>query len=175
MDDSGLLGKLTEETFNQLETSELKMNDDFKFSDPDNVVFANFTTKNRKFLIEGLLDFVGGLSIQEAKLNLKSMCYQFVINGFEVDIPSNWSVFNIVEDYKAFHLKSGENSELLDVLKLIMDVSADDFLIIKSRSSIKIIGFKNQNSTLREAIENLYNLEIQLGIAQEKKIQKKAA
>lgn len=159
MSDGDIFTQLTEETFNNIENDSVERADDFMMD--NKVVEVNFKQSETKFNTDTILDFMGGVKIQEGHLDLKSKCYRFNVNGFNIDFPFNWSAFKFVDEFQVSHLYGSElENELADVLKLVMDVSVSDFILIRSKLKLKIVAFKSINYELSKSLADIYNLEI---------------
>lgn len=171
MSDGDIFSQLTEETFSNIDNDNVERNDDFLID--DKVVEVNFNQSEASFNTDTILRYIDGVKVQEGILDVKSKCYRFNINGFDLDFPINWSVFKLENDFQVNHLCGTElENELSDVLKLVMDVSVNDFILIKSGLKLKIVAFNSIDNSLSRSLAEIYGLEI---TSKENKEIKKAA
>lgn len=151
-DESDFLSKLTEETFSNLDSGEFETHE----FDYDNVIEFSRPVEQID-VFSTILENLNGVKVSNTKLDYNLMCYKFNINNFMLDIPINWGPFDIVDDYKFLKLdRSNCDKEFISTFKLILDVEDENFLIIKEKENLKLVGFNRTDNKLLESLDYIF-------------------
>jgi hypothetical protein len=90
--------------------------------------------------------------------------FKININDFEVDIPSNWSVFEelCLEDISSvqIHKNDQTHKELFDILSLMLGEESERIFLVKNFEKLSLLNFNSSNSNIADNFESLLLMEI---------------